>query len=339
MSEAEWRTLLRPLLRQAMLEEAITAVTPLTGGVSSDIVRVDLADGKVVCAKRALARLKVASLWEAPLERNHYEVAWLRLARSVVPTVAPQVLAEDAQNGIALLQYLPPADYAIWKAELLGGRLRPGFAESVAASLSSVHTATWESSAVAAQFATDDMFDALRLSPYLRTLAERTPDLADHILAVVEVTARTKLALVHGDVSPKNILISRRDGYPVFLDAECAWFGDPAFDAAFCINHLLLKAVHLPAIRHGLIDAAHSFSATWLAGIPADAAISAENRLIRLLPCLLLARVDGKSPVEYLLETERAAVRGIARALIARPPATAHDLGVQFKDLLASQDL
>jgi hypothetical protein len=142
---------------------------------------------------------------------------------------------------------------------------------------------------------------------------------------------------VHGDVSPKNILIARDDGHPVLLDAECAWFGDPAFDAAFCLNHLLLKAVHLPAQRRELLDAAETFFATWSAGLPARTAGDAERRVATLLPCLFLARVDGKSPVEYLDEAGRARVRSIARPLIADAPGTMDDLLGRVRDALGEE--
>ncbi len=338
MADADWRALLRPLLDRTGLTAPIMAVVPLTGGVSSDIVRIDLADGRVLCAKRALARLKVASLWEAPLERNHYEVAWLRLAGTIVPGIAPLVLGEDRANGVALLEFLPPDAYSLWKADLLAGRFQPGIAEKVAGALAKIHAATWDSAAIARDFATDPMFEALRLSPYLRTLAERTPDLAGQILKVAETTARTKLALVHGDVSPKNILVSRHDGHPVLLDAECAWFGDPAFDAAFCMNHLLLKTVHVPLIRTPLLEGARGFCATWLAGLPDGARDAAEGRVARLLPCLLLARIDGKSPVEYLDETARTRVREIARRLIADTPSSVAGLLARFEMSLSLQD-
>jgi hypothetical protein len=330
---ADWRDLLQPLLEQAGLKAPITALESLAGGVSSDIVRVELGDGTSVCAKRALSRLKVASVWEAPLERNHYEAAWLRLAGAIEPGIAPRVLAEG--RSVILLEYLSPDAYLLWKAELLAGRCDSSIVERVAASLAHVHSATWGDAAVAADFATDAMFEALRIAPYLRTLAERTPDLAGRILAVAEQTLTTRCALVHGDVSPKNILVSHRDGRPVLLDAECAWFGDPAFDAAFCMNHLLLKAAHVGLVRAALIDAARRFLATWLAGLPAGAQDAAERRVALLLPCLLLARIDGKSPVEYLSEAERETVRLLSRPLIAEPPACADELLSRFARVLA----
>jgi len=323
MSDESWETLLPPLFARAGIpaDEPI-AVEPLTGGVSSDIVRIRLASGQLYCAKRALPKLKVASDWQAPLERNHFEIAWLRRAGQIVPGAAPQVLGEDREHGVALLEYLPPEDFRLWKAELLAGRADPHTPVAVATALGRIHAATLDNPEVATAFATDELFDALRLDPYLRTLAARQPGLSKPILACLAETAATRLALVHGDVSPKNILVSRADGHPVLLDAECAWYGDPAFDAAFCLNHLLLKAVHVEEIRAGLFDQAAAFLTTWLGHFPESRRRETERRTATLLASLMLARVDGKSPVEYLSPTEQQTVRDIAMPLIAAPPAT-----------------
>lgn len=317
-----WAELLPPLLAAAGLPSAgPLTVEPLTGGVSSDIVRVGLPDGRSFCAKRALPQLKVASEWQAPVRRNHYEVAWLRRAGAIVPGAAPAVLAEDETHGVALLEFLPPEDFRLWKKELLAGRADPRTSVAVAAALGRIHAATLDDPEAAAAFATDELFDALRLDPYLRTLAVRIPALSKPILVCLAETAATHRALVHGDVSPKNILVSIADGHPVLLDAECAWYGDPAFDAAFCLNHLVLKAVHLPAIRGELLNQAHEFLSTWLAHFPLPEQAETERRTATLLPCLMLARIDGKSPVDYLSADEQESVRVIARPLITRAPA------------------
>lgn len=334
----EWRGLLAPLLGEAGLCAIIKNVEPMNGGVSSDIVRVELADGKTVCAKKALCRLRVENVWEAPPERNHFEVSWLRFARQVDQSCAPNVLGEDQAHGIALLEYLDPRDYRLWKTQLLTGDLQETSVRNVAAMLAQIHLASWASDAVARDFATDEYFYALRLEPYLATLAERLPSLRENILTVLEKTRNTKLALVHGDVSPKNILIANDDGHAVFLDAECAWYGDPAFDAAFCINHLLLKAVHLLPIRERLLDAALMFIETWCSALPEQARADADLRVAHLLPCLLAARIDGKSPVEYLTRDERDLVRRISHPHIAEPPKSVASLVASLRQTLSSRN-
>jgi Ser/Thr protein kinase RdoA (MazF antagonist) len=130
------------------------------------------------------------------------------------------------------------------------------------------------------------------------------------------------MALVHGDLSPKNILVAKDDGHPVILDAECAWYGDPAFDAAFCLNHLILKAVHLPVHAGALKESAARFLAAWLAHFDNESAKALTARTAALLPCLMLARVDGKSPVEYLTPSEKQVVRDVSVPLIAQPDAS-----------------
>ncbi|MGH8726236.1 MAG: phosphotransferase family protein, partial [Burkholderiales bacterium] len=123
----------------------------------------------------------------------------------------------------------------------------------------------------------------------------------------------TKQCLVHGDVSPKNILVGSRG--PVFLDAECAWYGDPAFDLAFCLNHLLLKCLWVPRARDAFLECFSALSGAYLQGVSFK---GVEERTASLLPALLLARVDGKSPVEYLTEESKQLVRTVARGLLVR---------------------
>jgi aminoglycoside phosphotransferase (APT) family kinase protein len=139
------------------------------------------------------------------------------------------------------------------------------------------------------------------------------------LVALVATTQANKKALVHGDVSPKNIL--HGPSGPVFLDAECAWWGDPAFDLAFCLNHLLLKCLWTPRARAGFLHCFDALAATYLRGVNWEAADALEQRAAALLPGLFLARVDGKSPVEYVTdESQKNQVRHVARAFLADPP-------------------
>jgi aminoglycoside phosphotransferase (APT) family kinase protein len=284
----------------------------LAGGVSSDIWRVDLASG-AVCVKRALPRLRVAQLWEAPVSRNRYEYEWLRIAGEVCPGAAPRVLFRE-EDAFAM-EYLDPAVHPVWKNLLRQGRADPAFAAQVGRTLAAIHAATAGSDDIAGRFPTDEIFHAIRLEPYLVAASRAHRDLAERLDAIVKVTANTRACLVHGDVSPKNILCGPRG--PVFLDAECAWYGDPAFDLAFCLNHLLLKCLWVPQARPSFLECFDALGQSYLAGVRFP---SVEARAAALLPALLLARVDGKSPVEYLTEPfQKDAVRRVARPLIASP--------------------
>ncbi len=290
----------------------------LTGGVSSDIWRVDLAKGPV-CVKRALARLKVAQVWEAPVERNRYEAAWIRFANEAAPGAAPALIAEDAGAGALVMEFLDPARHKLWKSELRDGRPDAAFAAAVGTCLATIHAASAGRADIAAMFPTDDIFYAIRLEPYLVATGRAHPDLAPAFDALVKRTAATKRALVHGDVSPKNILVGPRG--PVFLDAECAWYGDPAFDLAFCLNHMLLKCLWTPAASAGFLASFDALAGTYLDGVRWEPRDEIEARAASLLPGLFLARVDGKSPVEYLADdAPKQRVRRVARPLIASPP-------------------
>lgn len=296
------------------------AMTPLAGGVSSDIWRVDLPSGPI-CVKRALARLKVDAVWEAPVERNRYEWEWLREAGRIEPASVPPLLARDAGAGCFAMGFLDPAAHPLWKAQLRDGSVSPRTARAVARRLAAIHSATAGRGDVQARFATDDIFRAIRLEPYLGATAARHPDLAGPLERLAARTAGTKRALVHGDVSPKNILVGPAG--PIFLDAECAWYGDPAFDLAFCLNHLLLKCLWTPAAAAAFLRAFDALAEAYLAEVRWEEPAGIEERAAQLLPGLLLARVDGKSPVEYVTtENDRERVRRAARPLILQPPAT-----------------
>jgi Ser/Thr protein kinase RdoA (MazF antagonist) len=292
--------------------------TPLPGGVSSDIWRVDL-PGRSLCIKCALPRLKVAEDWRAPISRNAYEWAWIQFAARHAPDAVPTPLAHDAGQGIFAMRFLEPREHPAWKRQLLDGIADPDTAARIAGILARLHAASADDPEVERAFPTLHIFHSIRLEPYLLATARRHRDLAPALRALVERTAAARIALVHGDVSPKNILIGPRG--PVFLDAECAWYGDPAFDAAFCLNHLLLKCLARPATSPAFLDCFAVFSDSYLAAVSWEPRDALECRAACLLPALLLARVDGKSPVEYVTdERDKALVREVARPLLADPP-------------------
>ena len=294
-----------------------TVRTPLTGGVSSDIFMVELASGPI-CIKRALPQLKVQKQWLAPIERNRWEVEWMRVAAAVEVDFVPRVIGEDRQAGMFAMQFLPADQYPVWKHLLRDGQVDVGVAHALAARIAHVHAHTARDASMASRFDTDAIFHAIRLEPYLAATAREHPDLADALLGLLETTLKTKHCVVHGDVSPKNILVGPRG--PVLLDAECAWYGDPASDLAFCLNHLLLKCLWRPYSRAAFLACFDQLANSYLNAVSWEPADELERRAAALLPGLLLGRIDGKSPVEYITEdAARDRVRRVARALLTRP--------------------
>jgi aminoglycoside phosphotransferase (APT) family kinase protein len=296
----------------------------LTGGVSSDIWRVETVSGPV-CVKRALPKLRVQADWYAPIERNAFEAEWMRRAGAVVPDAVPELLGQDDKAGVLVMAYLAPEWHRLWKSELRDGRADCEVAGEVGARLVRIHAATADDPEVARIFKTDRIFHDIRLEPYLLATASVHPDRADALGAIAEETAATRRCLVHGDVSPKNILIGPSG--PVFLDAECAWFGDPAFDLAFCLNHLLLKCLWTPPAAPAFLACFDALAGSYREGVAWEPGADLEARAARLLPGLFLGRVDGKSPVEYLTdERDRDRVRRVARALLAEPAGRLEDV-------------
>ncbi|TMU95484.1 phosphotransferase [Brucella haematophila] len=302
------------LTASGLVEADAFNATPLTGGVASDIWKIITPTSSFV-VKKALARLRVSQEWNAPVSRNASEVEWLLVAGKAVSHSAPHILAHDPDKGVFAMDYLEPATNPVWKAELLRGRVDIQFASKLGEILSTIHSSTANRTEVSRRFANDEVFHSIRLEPYIEAIAHKHGDLSGQLFELSRQTLNTRKALVHGDVSPKNILMGANG--PVLLDAECAWYGDPAFDLAFCLNHLLLKAVWNPASAK---DYALSFAALtqrYLEGVDWEDRTIVEARAALLLPALSLARVDGKSPVEYLTkETDIEFVRRNSRLLI-----------------------
>jgi tRNA A-37 threonylcarbamoyl transferase component Bud32 len=307
---------------------------PLDGGVSSDLWKV-VASGRTLCVKGALAQLKTARVWHAPVSRNRVEHDYLQFAGRACPGRVPEVLAHDPAAGLFAMAYLPPEDHPVWKAQLLNGQVEVAVAAAVGDLVGCLHAASAAEEASAERFATDDNFDALRIEPFFQTTAAVHPDLADRLLELARRTASTHEVVVHGDVSPKNILVGAEG--PVLLDAECAWFGDPAFDVAFCVTHLLLKSVLMPGLSAQLLAAAAALTMAYAAHVGWEPWAAGEERIATLLPALALARVDGTSPVEYLDQGRQALVRSVARKMLREPVTTVAEVLEQWSRLAVAR--
>jgi hypothetical protein len=304
------------------------AFTPLTGGVSSDIWRVDV--GPVsYCAKRALPRLRVKALWEAPVSRNAEEVRWLRTARAWTREEVAEVIAHDEAAGVAVLRWYDPARWHNWKTQLLSGGVDLRIADALGRTLGTIARKAASQPELAASFANDALFDALRIDPFFRHIRGRYPRL-DELIHQLETDRAT---LVHGDFSPKNVLTDAA-GAILILDAETATWGSPGFDPGYLLAHLLLKYEHLG--NPALVDAAARFWSAYQR--ETDGVFAAiDLQTSRTLVGMLLARIDGKSPVEYLGEPARNGLREFAVGLLdAAAPQPVASLLAHWRELRRS---
>ncbi len=292
-----------PLLRKRGVIDGPIAVSTLSGGVSNVVLAVESSRRSVV-VKQSLERLRVAAEWHAPQRRILAEAEALRLAERIQPRSVPAVIDVDPDNMVLVLE-MAPEGAVDWKQLLMRGEVDADFARQVGTVVGRLHSRT-ESVSLPPQL-TDhpDAFEALRLDPYLEATAHALPMLAPQIRATAERIRHASICLVHGDLSPKNILaLPGREPWPWLIDFEVAQRGDPTFDVAFLLTHLMLKSVRTGAHASALDTAADAFLAGYAGFRPPPGA----SDLLPQMGCLLLARVVGKSPVEYLSRDTQATV-------------------------------
>jgi 5-methylthioribose kinase len=263
-------------------------------------------EGRRVVLKQALPRFRVADEWLVPQERALFEAQALELAAALLPGSVPDLLDVDAETFTLVVEEAPDTWHS-WKSLLLEGEADAEVARRLGAVLTVLHTSTTD-----IDLGSAESFRAQRVDPYLRTIQRRHPGLAARIEEYVDRLLATELCIVHGDFSPKNVLVG--DDQLWVIDWEIVHRGDPSFDVAFMLNHLLLKTIH----RRGARDA---YEACGMAFLDAYApGIADLPFVLGLAGCLMLARVDGKSPAEYLTAAERDVARACGIALLEDPP-------------------
>ncbi len=326
-------------LREAGLVSggAEVRVRALSGGVSNIVLRVDVAGRPPFVIKQCRERLRVAMEWRAPLDRIWTESAALGVLREILPEgTVPRVFFEDRPNYLFAMTCA--ADEAVtWKSLLMEGRIDPGIAARLGTILGTIHADGAAHPALRGTLADTSLFEDLRIDPYYRTIARRHPDLAPRIEALIAAMNRPggERTLVLGDFSPKNILV--HTGGLVLLDFECAHAGDPAFDLGFFLTHLLLKEVRAILARgaedHRYIGLTRGFWASYLERRAPGPEATAElvRRANRHTAACCLARVDGKSPVEYLDGRAQDLVRSFARRALDVEPSSWEELIVLFE--------
>jgi 5-methylthioribose kinase len=306
-------------------------VRMLAGGVSNRTVLVERPEvGEAWVVKQALPKLRVAVDWFSDPERIHREALGLRWLEELAPSgTITSLVFEDRDNHLLAMEAVPEP-HENWKTMLLGGRLANEHVGQFGRLLGTVHRGGYERREESEPaFRDRSFFESLRLEPYYGYTTEQVPDAAAFLRALVEETRARRDTLVHGDYSPKNVLI--REGTLVLLDHEVIHFGDPAFDLGFSLTHFLSKAHHLPGMREGFADAAKFYWVTYrevVEELPWAADI--EERAVRHTLGCLLARVAGRSPLEYLDEGELARQREAVLALLPYPPESVPGLVEDF---------
>lgn len=279
-------------------------IVPLAWGVSNCVLRVEPETAPPFVLKQSRSRLRTADPWFSRLERIFREAEVLRWLSARLPAgVVPQPVFEDRENFVLAMEAIRP-DHVVWKQLLLAGQVDLELARQLGELLGTIHA---ESAAVRDELSSwrdREVFEELRIEPFYRRLITRHPETAPALERLIAETYDRAICLVHADFSPKNILI-HPDGFSL-VDFETAHLGDPAFDLGFFLSHLLLKAVsHHPA-SGPLLNAARAALAGWrqrVRGTELSAPELSARGAAHTAACLL-ARIDGASPVDYLVHDE-----------------------------------
>lgn len=308
----------------------------LRGGVSNRTVLVERESGEAWVLKQALAKLRVPVDWFSSPERIHREALGLQwLARLAPPGSTTPLLFEDRERDLLAMQAVPQP-HENWKTMLLGGRICPDHFRQFATLLAAIHRNAYGRADLAEIFGDRTFFESLRLEPYYGFSAQQAPAAAVFLHALIRETLARSITLVHGDYSPKNVLI--HEGRLVLLDHEVIHFGDPAFDLGFSLTHFLGKAHHLPALRREFASGALEYWRVYSEALGASAralwAADLESRVVRHTLACLLARTVGRSPLEYLDSAERTHQRDAVLRIMPAAPASVADLISVFKELL-----
>ena len=327
------------LIGRGLASTKPTRVTKLAGGVSNLVLAVEFGPQKYV-VKQSLARLAVAEEWLSPTDRVITEAETMELLGRITPTNVPTVFDQDAARHAITLALAPPS-WADWKTFLMAGAVRPSVARTLGNVIVRWHIETCMSVELGHRLDDYAAFESLRIEPFHRTVARRVPEAAEMLTVLIDEMTARRFCLVHGDFSPKNILISPEhpvgdglDGEVALwvIDFEVAHRGDPVFDVAFMATHLLMKSLAMPSSSDALDDSLRSFLAAYSAGVVE--AEEEQRRILQIDPAylgrhigaLLLSRVHGKSPAGYLDTHSELRASRLGIDLLSRPPSTTDEL-------------
>ncbi|NOY28826.1 MAG: phosphotransferase [Planctomycetes bacterium] len=303
-------------------------VRELVGGVSNVVLHVARTEGESFILKQAREQLRVADVWTCSVERIWREVEVLdecaKLTKvdgkSSLRAETPRLLFEDRDNYLYAMT-AAPSDHVVWKDELLAGRARAEVAAACGELLGRLHSGSWHEEKLARQLDDRQFFDELRIDPFYRQIACEHPDLEPAITRLIDSVLRERHCLVHGDFSPKNLLLSEQS--LMLIDFEVGHYGDPAFDLGFFLSHLMLKAFCFAPLHEPYFELTKNFwthyRAQMLSVISAAEYDALVQRAIQNTAGCALARLDGKSKIDYLEEPRASKfVSYVARCLPSR---------------------
>ncbi|NQV28083.1 MAG: aminoglycoside phosphotransferase family protein [Rhodopirellula sp.] len=317
----------QPQWEQLSLDTDVLAkstAAELAWGVSNIVIRIDTPVRSFV-VKQSREQLRTKIDWFSQLDRIWREVDVLRTLETLLPAGAvPRVLSEDRDNYLFTMESID-ADHRVWKADLLDGVFDSSIAETLAGHLAAIHRGSTGNVEIAERMRDQTVFDELRLDPFYRYVARTCPQFETPLNSLIDRTTQRHDCLVLADFSPKNILLTSTG--PVIVDFETGHYGDPGFDIGFFLSHLLLKTVlHHERASEAIAPAKRFWSGylgelsvtptpEWLAVGWRDPTF--ERQSIEHLAACMLARVDGKSRVDYLTESwQPAFVRDFCHQLL-----------------------
>ncbi len=292
-------------------------VEELTGGVSNVVLGVK-ADGKDLVLKQALPQLKVSAVWKADQRRAIVEANGMKLLHSITPDSVPDLIDLDPEEFTLTMDRLP-RECTVWKTDLLEGVIKLSIGKDLGNILATWHNFGASSKESRGAYMEDSLFDQLRVTPFYRAVAKVNPPLNSRIQDLIDEITTIKVTLVHGDFSPKNIMIDGTDK-PIVLDFEVMHTGNPVFDLGFVSAHLLCKYLRTEDLsqRKLLRETAIAFINSYAQTCNIEVAKSLSHHVA----VIALARVEGVSPVNYLDEAAKARVQSVTKAAIANPDIT-----------------
>lgn len=269
----------------------------ITEGVSSDIWYVKTEKGLEFCIKRALKKLTVKEDWFAPISRSNFEVAYFKACQNINTESFPKILGHDKKKYILAMEWFKPEKYILWKKKLLDMTFETKDGYTISNILREKHSYFHNKSDYKKEFENDKTFYDIRIEPYILFTSKSYPKYENCFIDAAKSLVLNKKTVIHGDFSPKNILIGPQ--FPIILDAETACWGDPVFDLAFCNNHIILKSILNTSNKKEYILLSKKFIETYINKINWEEKSNFIDRFLKLIPLLVLARLDGKSPIEY----------------------------------------